>query len=87
MVWYPVIGWAAFWIGLIVAIILVSINKKFYPVLHVVSICLYIFTAGFLIDVFNLQKLGIMTVLIFSAVLFMVLGRHFSKVFAIHHGN
>lgn len=80
MVWYPILGWGVFWIGFIVSIILLSINKKFYPLFYVISACLYIFTAGFIIDVFNFGRGGILTVLIFSAALFMILGFYFSKV-------
>jgi|TARA_Y100000310_G_C20626560_1_gene786253 hypothetical protein len=81
MVWYPLLGWGVFWIGLIVAIILLSIHKKIYPVFYIISISLYIFTAGFVIDVFNLEELGILVVLVLSAILFMGLGYYLSKVF------
>ncbi len=82
MVWYPVLGWGVFWIGMIISIILLAINKKLYQVLYLVSVCLYIFTAGFIIDTFNLGKFGILGVLVFSALLFMLLGFYLSKVFS-----
>ena len=78
--WYPILGWAVFWVGIVISIILLAINKKLYPVLYVVSVALYIFTAGYIIDFFELGKLGILSVLIFSALIFMVLGFYLSKV-------
>lgn len=80
MSFYIGLGWFIFWIGLIVAIILFANTKKIYPVFYLASISLYIFTVGFLIDVFELQELGILSVLLFSAVLFMLLGYYLSKV-------
>jgi len=80
MVWYPVLGWAVFWIGLIAAIVLFAIYRKFYPVFYLVSIALYIFTIGFMIDVFDIGRLGILLTLVFSAIIFMVLGFYLSKV-------
>ncbi|MFH1586044.1 MAG: hypothetical protein ABIB79_04710 [archaeon] len=80
MVWYPILGWGVFWISFVVAIILFAIYKKFYPIMYLISIALYIFTAGFTIDVFELQRLGILSVLVFSAIVFMALGFYLSKV-------
>ena len=79
--WYPFLGWGVFIIGLIVAIVMFSNMKKIYPVFYVASIALYIFTAGFYMDVFNLAKGGILTVLVISAALFMLLGWYFSSIF------
>lgn len=81
MVWYIALGWGVFWISFLVAIILFASYKKLYPVLYMVSISLYIFSAGFLIDAFKLPKIGILITLIFSACLFMLIGYYFSKVF------
>ena len=77
--WYPILGWAVLWIGLVISIILMAINKKFYPVMYVVSVGLYIYTAGFIIDVFTLGSGGVLFVLIFSALVFMGLGYYLSK--------
>jgi len=79
--WYPFLGWSVFIIGLIIAIILFSVYRKFYPVLYLISIALYIFTAGFFMDVYDLSKGGILLVLVFSAVLFMIVGWYFSQIF------
>ena len=78
--WYPFLGWGVFWVGLIIAIILFAMYKKIYPVFYMISMALYIFTAGFVIDVFNLKKLGILTILVLSAAVFMILGYYLSKV-------
>ncbi|MEK6860069.1 MAG: hypothetical protein AABX54_04615 [Nanoarchaeota archaeon] len=80
MVFYPILGWGVFWISLIIGIILFISFRKVYPIIYLISVALYIFTAGFTIDVFNFEKLGILTTLIISAVLFMVLGYYFSRV-------
>ncbi len=78
--WLPVLGWGLFWVSLILGIVLFAVKKKIYPVIYVISIALYIFTAGFLIDEFKLQKGGILMTLIFSAVIFMLAGYYFSRV-------
>jgi|TARA_Y100000310_G_C20702899_1_gene831648 hypothetical protein len=78
--WYPLLGWGVFWVGLIMGIILFAIYKKIYPVFYMISIALYIFTAGFTIDVFEFGKLGILTVLVISAVVFMVGGYYLSQI-------
>jgi hypothetical protein len=78
--WYPILGWGVFWIGLVVSIILFSIYKKLYPILYLISVCLYIFTAGFMIDVFDLTSPGILATLVFSSLLFMGIGFYLSKV-------
>lgn len=80
MVFYEVIGWLVFWASLIGAIILFSTYKKIYPVFYLVSIALYIFTAGYMIEIFTFGKFGILTTLVVSAIIFMVLGSYLSKV-------
>ena len=78
--WYPFLGWSVFSISLVIAIIIFAIKRKFYPIVYLSSISLYIFTAGFYIDVYNLNKNGILAVLFVSACLFVFLGWHFSKI-------
>ncbi len=77
---YPFLGWGVFWISFIIAIILFIKTRKLYHVFYLISVALYIFTAGFAIDVFELGKFGILSVLVLSAVLFMILGFYLSKV-------
>lgn len=84
MSFYPVIGWGAFWISLIASVVLFSVYKKIYPIFYLISVALYVFTIGFAIDVFNFSRFGILISLIFSAVLFMILGYYLSKVFHLH---
>jgi len=81
MVFYQILGWGVFWISLILAIVLFSVYKKLYPVFYLISIALYIYTAGFMIDTFSFGKFGILTTLVVSAVIFMILGYYLSKVF------
>jgi len=79
--WYPFLGWSVFIISLIIAIIIYARVKKFYPIFYLIAISLYVFTAGFYIDVYDLTKGGILMVLVVSAVLFMLAGWYFSKIF------
>ena len=67
--------------GLIAAIVIYSVKRKFFPVMYLVSIALYIFTIGFVIDIYDLSKDGVLLVLAFSAIVFMVLGYYFSSKF------
>jgi|TARA_Y100000310_G_scaffold71553_1_gene67411 hypothetical protein len=83
--WYPFLGWSVFWISFILAIILFAIYKKIYPVFYMISMALYIFTAGFMVDVFDFGKLGILTVLVISSMVFMALGYYLSKVLNLEH--
>ena len=79
--WYPFLGWSVFTIALIIAIIIFAKVRKFYPIFYLISISLYVFTAGFFIDVYDLTKGGILVVLVISALLFMLLGWYFSQIF------
>ncbi|MEK6792408.1 MAG: hypothetical protein AABX96_04410 [Nanoarchaeota archaeon] len=81
MVWYPFLGWSVFIVSLIIGIVMFATHRKMYSIFYLVSIALYVFTAGFFIDVYDLSKGGILIVLVISAVLFMLLGWYFSKIF------
>jgi len=77
--WLGAYGWSIFIFGLIAAIILFSIKKRFYPVMYLVSIATYIFTIGFVIEAFNLGKEWVLGLLALSAVVFISLGVYFSR--------
>lgn len=79
--WLAPFGWGIFIVGLIVAIVLYSIKGKFYPVMYLISISLYVFTMGFIIDAFDLGKSLTLLLLALTAVLFIVLGMFFSRKF------
>lgn len=79
MAWYPFLGYGVFWLGLIVAIIIYIKKRKFYPLLYLISIALYIFTVGFMIDVFNFSRNLIILTLALSAALFIFLGIFISR--------
>ncbi|MBS3084044.1 hypothetical protein J4423_04535 [Candidatus Pacearchaeota archaeon] len=79
--WYPFLGWSVFIVSLIIAIVIFATHRKFYPIFYLISISLYVFTAGFFIDVYDLSKGGILIVLVISAILFMLVGWYFSKIF------
>jgi Kef-type K+ transport system membrane component KefB len=79
--WLGPFGWGIFFIGLILAVILYLVRKKFYPVMYVVSIAMYIFTIGFVIDAFNLGKNSILLLLAISSIIFILVGVYFAKKF------
>lgn len=81
MAWYPILGYGVFWLGLITAIILYAIKRKWNPIMYLVSVCLYIFTVGFVIDVFHFSKNKILLILAFSAIVMIGLGFYLSKKF------
>ena len=81
MAWYPFLGYGVFWIGLVVAIIIYAMKRKWNPIMYLISVCLYIFTVGFVIDVFDLSKNGILLILAFSALVMIGLGYYLSKKF------
>ena len=80
--WLGPFGWGIFFIGLVGAIIVFAIKRKFAPVMYLVSIATYIFTVGFIIDVLNFAQSGILLTLGFSAVIFILLGLYFSHKFS-----
>ncbi|MBI2673284.1 hypothetical protein HYX19_03420 [Candidatus Woesearchaeota archaeon] len=79
MAWYPFLGFGVFWLGLIAAIIIYIKKRKFYPLIYLISVALYIFTVGFVIDVFNFSRNSILLTLAFSAALFIFAGIFISK--------
>lgn len=81
MAWYAALGYVVFWFALIISIILYVAKRKWYPVMYLLSVSLYVFTAGFVIDVFDLTKDGILLVFAFSAVVMISLGAYLSKKF------
>lgn len=85
--WYPFVGWTVFWIAFVAGIILFILYKKLYTIFYLVSIALYIFTIAFMIDVFNFPSIGILATLVFSALLFMLLGFYLSKVLNLKAGK
>lgn len=80
MVFYEIIGWGTFWISLILAIILFTKYRKLSHVFYLCSVSLYIFTAGYMIEIFTFSRLGILATLVISAGLFMGLGYYLSQV-------
>jgi len=81
MAWYPILGYGIFWIALVVAIIMYAMKRKWHPIMYLISVALYIFTVGFVIDVFQFSKNGILLILAFSALVMIGLGLYLSKKF------
>lgn len=79
MAFYIILGWFIFWISLILAIVLFSVYKKLFTVFYLVSIAMYIYSAGYMIDIYSFSKLGILITMVVSAILFMVLGYYLSN--------
>ncbi len=78
MAWYPILGGAVFWFSLVAAIIIYIIKRRFYPIMYLISVALYIFTVGFVIDVFDLSKNWILLLLAFSSLVMILLGWYLS---------
>lgn len=79
--WVSVLGWTIFFIAFIVAIILFASIKKFYPVMYLVSIATYLFTIGWIVDIFHWTRNGRLLILAFSSILFIGMGFYFSRKF------
>ena len=79
MAFYPVLGNIVFWLGLIAAVITYLIFRKWHPVIYIISGCIYIFTVGFTIEVFQLKKEEIMGVLAISAAIMVLVGVYLSN--------
>ena len=79
MVWFNILGDVIFLIGLVVAILLFAMKKKWFMIMYLISICVYIFTIGFVIDVFDLSKDQILLILAFSSGVMITAGIYLSK--------
>src|SRR3989344_6786887 len=79
--WLAPFGWGIFFIGLVAAIIIFAIKRKFYPIMYLISITTYIFTIGFVIDAFDLSRDVTLLLLALSAVIFILLGFYFARRF------
>lgn len=76
---YPALGGAIFALSLLGAIILYSVMRKWYPVFYVLSIALYIYTVGYIIDVFEPRKDFIFLLLLVSAGVMLLVGWYLSR--------
>lgn len=81
MTWYQIFGFLIFWVALVSSIILYILKRKWYPIMYLISVSLYVFTIGFVIDVFNFSVNLILFVLAFSAVVMIASGIYLSKKF------
>lgn len=79
--WAPALGYFIFWIGLIASIILYATKRKWNLVMYLVSLCLYVFTFGFIIDAFDIGKNGVLLLLAFSALVMILIGFYISSKF------
>lgn len=79
MVWYSSLGYGIFWFSLVISIILYAMKRKWYPIIYLISVSLYIFTVGFIIDVFDLSKNEILLTLGVSALVMIGVGIYISK--------
>ena len=79
MVWFNILGDVIFLIGLVVAVLLFATKKKWFMIMYLISICVYIFTIGFVVDVFDLSKDQILLILAFSAGIMIGAGVYLSK--------
>src|SRR3989338_700669 len=59
--------------------LLFAMKKKWFMIMYLISICVYIFTIGFVIDVFDLSKDQILLILAFSSGVMIAAGVYLSK--------
>ncbi|MGM5483915.1 MAG: hypothetical protein ACQER9_03300 [Nanobdellota archaeon] len=81
MAWYPTLGYIIFSIALLAMIIIYLNTRKWYPIAYIISITTYIFTLGFIIDVYQLSKNWIILLLLFTALLMVIIGKYISRKF------
>ena len=79
--WLGPFGWGIFFIGLVVAIILFAVRRRFYPVMYLFSTATYIFTVGFIIDAFDFERNGIFSMLAVSTFVFIGVGWYIARKF------
>ena len=79
MVLFHILGDVIFLIGLVVAVLLFAAKKKWFMIMYLISICVYIFTIGFVVDVFDLSKDQILLILAFSSGIMIGAGVYLSK--------
>ncbi len=77
--WYPFLGYGIFWLGLVASIFIFAIKRKWFPIMYLITISLYIFTVGFVINVFDLGKNWTLLILAFSSLLMILLGFSIAK--------
>jgi hypothetical protein len=79
MSWAQIVEHSILWIGLVSVIITYVVKRKWYPLMYLISIALYIFTAVFIIDKFDVSKNWILLILAFSTVVMIWLGYYLSR--------
>ena len=78
MAFYSVFGISIFWMSLIASIILYAVKRKWHPIMYLIAISFYIFSVGFVIDVFDLKKNGILITLAISSIIMIGIGYYLS---------
>lgn len=77
--WSIAIGVILIVIGLVASIIIFSLNRKYYPVLFLIGLEIYVFSVFYAWDLYELQKNQIMLLLVLSTLLLGFLGYNLSK--------
>jgi hypothetical protein len=78
--WSAGVGWFVFILGMIAGFYMFNRYKRLYTLFYLISICVYIFTIAYAIDVFSLGRGWILILLLLSAALFLLLGYYFSHI-------
>lgn len=79
MTWYGPFGISIFWVALIAAIIIYATKRKWYPIAFLISASIYVFTVGYVIDIFDLSRELILLSLAVSAALMIGAGFYLTK--------
>lgn len=78
--WSIALGVVIFLIGIVAAIIYYLRYKKWFIILYVAALAVFIFSIFYTWDVLELKGFGVMLLLALSAGVMIFLGKHFSKV-------
>lgn len=77
--WSIAVGILIFIIAICFAIYFYLKYNKVYQIVFIASISTYIFAVFYAMDVFELSKNWVLSLLVFSTILMMLVGKYFSK--------
>lgn len=78
--WSIFLGVLVFIVALVFAIVYYFKFKKIYLILYIAAIATYIFSVFYTWDVFELNKNGVLLMLLASTVVMILLGWYFKKI-------
>jgi len=79
MAFASALGWVVFFISIVIAVILFIRIRKFYPIMYLISISIYAFTVGLMIEVYMLSESMVLLLLVVSSFLMMLIGYYLKR--------